>query len=502
MALVTDFLNFLGTTWGKYSMYTKTYAPSFKLRSPEISAQSGAAENQAAKSAGKPGIRRRSTGQEKSAGSYLLSEVASHDKPQDCWVIVKEKVYDVSSFAEEHPGGTVISTYFGRDATDVFATFHPNSAWKLLQTFYIGDLVREVPIEEVLKDYRELRAEFAKEQLFKSSKLFFLLQALINAALFATSIAIISLNKSLWAVLLSASVMGLFVQQCGWLSHDFLHQQVFENRKLNTIFGYLCGNMVLGFSVSWWRTKHNLHHTAPNECDQTYTPIDEDIDTLPLIAWSKEILATVQNPRILRVLQYQHLALVPLLFLARASWLFGSALFTFNPALSPTLGAVEKGTVLLHYVWFTWTAFHVLPGWYKPLVWMMATEAVAGFCLGFVFTLSHNGKEVYNESKDFVNAQIATTRNTKAGWFNDWFTGGLDRQIEHHLFPTMPRHNYPKISPRVEALCKKHGLEYEDVSVASASLAVLRAAKAIADAAALQITASPAANSGANLGAN
>jgi len=99
-----------------------------------------------------------------------------------------------------------------------------------------------VPIEEVLKDYRELRAEFAKEQLFKSSKLFFLLQALINVALFATSIAIISLNKSLWAVLLSASVMGLFVQQCGWLSHDFLHQQVQYTSFLQLLafFASLC----------------------------------------------------------------------------------------------------------------------------------------------------------------------------------------------------------------------------------------------------------------------
>jgi fatty acid desaturase len=252
---------------------------------------------------------------------------------------------------------------------------------------------------------------------------------------------------------------------------------------VNNFFGYIFGNLVLGFSVSWWKTKHNLHHTAPNECDQTYTPIDEDIDTLPLIAWSKEILETVENKRILRVLQYQHYAVVPLLFLARASWLFGSFLFTFNPALGTTKGTIEKVTVLGHYAWFAWAAFNLLPGVIKPIAWMCATELVAGFCLGFVFTLSHNGKEVYNESKDFVNAQILTTRNTKAGWFNDWFTGGLDRQIEHHLFPTMPRHNYPVISPQVEAMCRKHGLEYEDVTVAAASLSVLKALKEIADAA-------------------
>jgi fatty acid desaturase len=107
--------------------------------------------------------------------------------------------------------------------------------------------------------------------------------------------------------------------------------------------------------------------------------------------------------------------------------------------------------------------------------------------LGFVFTLSHNGKEVYNESKDFVRAQVVTTRNTHVHWFNDWFTGGLDTQIEHHLFPTMPRHNYPKIAPQVQALCEKHGLEYDNSSVLDASLAVLKATKEIADAATVQL---------------
>nr|Q9LEN0.1 RecName: Full=Bifunctional delta 6-fatty acyl acetylenase/desaturase; Short=CpAcet6 [Ceratodon purpureus]CAB94992.1 delta 6-fatty acetylenase [Ceratodon purpureus] len=480
MALVTDFLNFLGTTWSKYSVYTHSYAgnygPTLK-HAKKVSAQG--------KTAGQT-LRQRSV-QDKKPGTYSLADVASHDRPGDCWMIVKEKVYDISRFADDHPGGTVISTYFGRDGTDVFATFHPPAAWKQLNDYYIGDLAREEPLDELLKDYRDMRAEFVREGLFKSSKAWFLLQTLINAALFAASIATICYDKSYWAIVLSASLMGLFVQQCGWLAHDFLHQQVFENRTANSFFGYLFGNCVLGFSVSWWRTKHNIHHTAPNECDEQYTPLDEDIDTLPIIAWSKEILATVESKRILRVLQYQHYMILPLLFMARYSWTFGSLLFTFNPDLSTTKGLIEKGTVAFHYAWFSWAAFHILPGVAKPLAWMVATELVAGLLLGFVFTLSHNGKEVYNESKDFVRAQVITTRNTKRGWFNDWFTGGLDTQIEHHLFPTMPRHNYPKIAPQVEALCKKHGLEYDNVSVVGASVAVVKALKEIADEASIRL---------------
>jgi len=480
MALVTDFLDLLSTTWSKYSVYTNSYSgnygPTLK-HAKKTPAQAKAAET----------LKQGSLQGDKDAVTYSLADVAAHDRPGDCWIIVKEKVYDVSLWADEHPGGTVISTYFGRDGTDVFATFHPPSAWKQLNDFYIGELVREEPVDALLKDYRDMRAQFVREGLFKSSKPWFLMQTLINAALFAASIGVISYDKSYGAILLSATFMGFFVQQCGWLAHDFLHQQVFENRDVNTFFGYLFGNCVLGFSVSWWRTKHNIHHTAPNECDETYTPLDEDIDTLPIIAWSKEILATVKSKRILTVLQYQHLMLIPLLFLARYSWTFGSMLFTFNPDLSPTKGVIEKATVLFHYTWFTWAAFHILPGVAKPIAWMVASELVAGFLLGFVFTLSHNGKEVYNESKDFVRAQVVTTRNTHVSWFNDWFTGGLDTQIEHHLFPMMPRHNYPKIAPQVQALCLKHGLEYDNSSVLDASLAVMKATKEIADAAAVQL---------------
>jgi len=69
--------------------------------------------------------------------------------------------------------------------------------------------------------------------------------------------------------------------------------------------------------------------------------------------------------------------------------------------------------------------------------------------------------EVFSDKRNFVRSQLASTRNVAGGWFNDWFTGGLNRQIEHHLFPTLPRHNLHKAQKLVVALCSKHGLFYE-----------------------------------------
>lgn len=170
--------------------------------------------------------------------------------------------------------------------------------------------------------------------------------------------------------------------------------------------GYAVGNVLLGFSTSWWKNKHNLHHAAPNECDHMYKPIDEDIDTLPLLAWSKDILATVDNKAIRKFLEWQHVFFLPVLMFARFSWLLYSWLYTNRSDMPLKTKVLEKGTILAHYTWFVGAAFWLLPP-SRAIVWMFATEFLTGAFLGGVFVLSHNGMEVYNTCKDFVNAQVS-----------------------------------------------------------------------------------------------
>ncbi len=86
--------------------------------------------------------------------------------------------------------------------------------------------------------------------------------------------------------------------------------------------------------------------------------------------------------------------------------------------------------------------------------------------------------------------QVASTRNIEANMFNDWFTGGLNRQIEHHLFPTMPRHNLNKISSHVRALCEKHGLVYEDLNITLGTYRVVEALAEVAAAATITVASS------------
>jgi acyl-lipid Delta6-acetylenase / acyl-lipid (9-3)-desaturase len=100
-------------------------------------------------------------------------------------------------------------------------------------------------------------------------------------------------------------------------------------------------------------------------------------------------------------------------------------------------------------------------------------QIIAGFMMAIVFVQSHNGMEVYMDKKDFVSAQIVSTRNIDSTMWMDWFTGGLNFQIEHHLFPTLPRHNLPRAKALVQRFCAEYGFTYESCGMDTGTYRVL-----------------------------
>ncbi|CAM6068849.1 unnamed protein product [Sphagnum tenellum] len=105
--------------------------------------------------------------------------------------------------------------------------------------------------------------------------------------------------------------------------------------------------------------------------------------------------------------------------------------------------------------------------------------------LSLVFILNHNGKEVYNTSKDFVNAQVASTRNIEANMFNDWFTRWSQQTNRAPLVSNHAKTQLEQISSHVRALCEKHGLVYEDLNI---TLGTYRVVEALAEVAAAATT--------------
>jgi predicted heme/steroid binding protein len=112
----------------------------------------------------------------KGAEAFTMEEVAKHCTEEDGWIVFEGKIYDVSGFVS-HPGGKVIFTYLGRDATDVFRAFHAEGTEKQLRGRYMGDVVGPVVREETeeerrhaafVRDYRELRGALDKAGLFRA----------------------------------------------------------------------------------------------------------------------------------------------------------------------------------------------------------------------------------------------------------------------------------------------------------------------------------------------
>lgn len=442
-------------------------------------------------------------------------EVQKHRTPDDAWMVHNNKVYDVSDWLE-HPGGAVIFTHAGDDMTDIFAAFHAAGSINMMHRFYIGDLDQETTEKDSQqiafeKGYRDLRSKLMVMGMFKSNGWFYVYKFISTQAVWVVAVALVYFFDNVLAHMLSALVLGLFFQQCGWLAHDCLHHQVFRKRKYGDWAGIYWGNLMQGYSVQWWKNKHNGHHAVPNLHSSTAQSQDgdPDIDTMPLLAWSlkqaqsyRELQADGKDSAFTKfMIRNQAMFYFPILLLARLSWLnesfkvaYGLGAATANAELEMKVKGLqysflEKTCIALHYAW----VFAVASGFGQWSVlysatYFLLTTCSCGFFLALVFGLGHNGMSTYDADArpDFWKLQVTTTRNITGGHgfsqaFVDWFCGGLQYQVDHHLFPTIPRHNLRKTHDLVKSFCKEWGVKYHEADLVLGTIEVLNHLSKVAD---------------------
>jgi len=427
------------------------------------------------------------------------AELRKHASREDAWISIRGKVYDVSAFSAVHPGGDIVLTAAGKDATDVFAAFHQNTdSYKLLPGLYVGELVEDakatgagvaaidgttsVRSPEYLADVVGMRQELQRQRLFDSSKPFYVYKVLFNLSLLVTSVVLLmSSGSTLGGVVASALVLALFWQQCGWLAHDFLHHQVFRNRALGNAAGILIGNIWQGFSVSWWKTKHNHHHAVPNVVD-ALSGGDPDIHTTPVLLWSEKLIEGEDLASLPRwLMRNQWFLYWPILCMARTSWVIQSLLFQAEPnsvyCSTRRMRYAEAVGLVIHHVGFLALSSYA-GSWPLWLLFCILSQGLGGLLIGVVFTVGHNAMEVLNDvdvsATDFVRLQVRTTRDVTPGLFNDWFTGGLGYQVEHHIWPTLPRHSLPAAARILRPFCAKYGIRYTCEGLVEGNVAVCR----------------------------
>jgi len=343
---------------------------------------------------------------------------------------------------------------------------------------------------EELKDFRQLRQKFHDEGWFHTDyKWLTMKTGWLVVILFCTFWLVNFLNSVSWQyknellfqwmrILVAGIGLGLFWQQAAFLAHDCLHGATFHDRKLDALAGWFYGNVLYGVSGLWWKDDHNKHHAYTNCFDECGFIVDLQQNVRPFFVQSKALLPYVTNAFERIIIKIQHWSFIPVcLFIGRFAIIFVSGSSPFARKVHEIIG------VLLHWCYVSALLYTFLPDNYERLTAFFIACSVEGI-LHIQLELSHFCKTMMplNDCTmtNFVIFQLQTTRNIDCPEYLDWFHGGLQFQIEHHLFPRIPRHNLRKVMPFVKELCKKHNIEYEMKPFLSALVDILTDMKHVA----------------------
>jgi fatty acid desaturase len=274
-----------------------------------------------------------------------------------------------------------------------------------------------------------------------------------------------------WLQLITAAVLGLLFTQVAFLGHDGGHQQIVRARRGNDLLSVLAGDLLLGLSFGWWVDKHNRHHAHPNHEGE-----DPDIGDGVLAFTTSQIAARHQGLGRF-IARHQAVLFFPLLTLEGLNLHAASIRFLLA---GPTGRAgryrrLEIALFTVHVVAYLAALLLVLDP-VKAVAFFAVHQAVFGVYMGCSFAPNHKGMPTIrtDEKIDYLRRQVMTSRNVRGGWFNDLLLGGLNYQIEHHLFPSLPRANLRAAQRVVRAHCAERAITYTETSLAGSYALVLR----------------------------
>jgi len=348
--------------------------------------------------------------------------------------------YDLSGWRKAHPAGSHwIDWYDGRDATEVMDAFHSEKARAMYQrlpksvetTAQMLEAEAE-PDTKTQVAFRELRDKLEKEGWWERDpihevKLLGIWSSLcVGAALTAQT-----------APPLSIFLTALAMTNAGWLGHDYVHGVDKWSDRLRLFVCYAAG-----LGCTWWSDKHNKHHALTNE-----KGVDEDIATDPfLYTWAPD----PENDSPLRKIQHWTF-FVPFSALF-ALWRVDTMKVAVEAVEQKRPGAKEElfGLLAHYFVLLTFLPFGV---WF-PAVFL------SGLMSALIVTPTHQSEAMFEDYQpDWVTAQFMSTRNAvMTNPFSEWLWGGMQYQLEHHLFPSMPRSKYPLLKPILAKFAEENNI--------------------------------------------
>jgi len=289
--------------------------------------------------------------------------------------------------------------------------------------------------------------------LLRRRRGYYLVKIAVNLLLLAAGWAVFFLLGRSWWQMLVAVFLGVMFTQTGFIGHDAGHRQISGSKRADDLIGRIHGNLLIGLSYGWWTSKHNRHHAHPNQVGR-----DPDIG-------GRAIAFTPGQARARRgigswMAGYQAWLFFPMLLL-EGLHLHVAGVRTLLDRRSTAVKLVEGTLLVAHIIGYLAAVFLVLSP-VQAVAFLLLQQGVFGIYLGCSFAPNHKGMTTFGEDDkvDFLRRQVVTSRNIRGSWFTDFALGGLNYQIEHHLFPRLPHTLYPQIAGIVRSRAERHGVRY------------------------------------------
>ena len=300
-------------------------------------------------------------------------------------------------------------------------------------------------------DFAALAHEIKQHGLLARRRGYYWTRIVLNLVVFAAGCVAFVLIGDSWWQLVTAVFFAVMFTQLSFIGHDAGHKQIFRGRRANDTTGYLHACLV-GLSYDWWVGKHSRHHANPNHEEH-----DPDL-AMAALAFTRGQGAGTRG--FLRwMARYQAFLFFPLLLLEGLNLHWSSLRFVWRGG--GRARKLESFLLVVHVAVYLAAVFTVLsPG--TAVAFVLVHQAAWGVYMGCSFAPNHKGMPTVAEGHqlDFLRKQVLTSRNVTGGRLVDFVLGGLNYQIEHHLFPSMPRPNLRRAQRVVERFCTGNGIAY------------------------------------------
>lgn len=412
---------------------------------------------------------KRTTNQAKYIEEFSWEEIKKHNNQYDCWIVIDQFVYDITTWIKNHPGGNVLSILAAEDATAMYYSSHFQHSKHLIERFKIGTVEHHKPLFEIYEDEFLNTLKNRVSLYFKNNKIDYRSSKKNTRQIFFTSIILLTCWTILYLLpelgawrLIAAIPMGFATSSLiGSFGHELIHGNTLtglsRKRGYWILNNFLWGLYIPFMPERYFQYEHIRHHNFPMNPEHDY-----DVYALKyFVRLSPDIPFKPQH-------KYQHIY-APFTY---GAYIFLQLLGGYITTFFDDREILKDKGNLRDIIFSSIVAlsFHIiLPIYLTNIWWVLITAGIYFFTWQSTIYISSGLPHMTgtstreNKSGSWSFHVCNTTKNLKGGSrFFNWLTGGLNYHLNHHLLPSVPQEHLHSIAPIVEQTCKDFNYPYSN----------------------------------------